>query len=81
MCGIFSLLNNIKYSPEIIKMYFLEGQNRGPESSTLKHLDSHDIWLGFHRLAINGYNDFNENLFQLKRVMVGFEKIDFPHNK
>ena len=27
--------------------------------------------------AINGYNDFNENLFQLKE-MVGFEKIDFP---
>jgi len=59
MCGIFSLLNNIKYSPEIIKMYFLEGQNRGPESSTLKHISTHDIWLGFHRLAINGYNDEN----------------------
>ena len=29
--------------------------------------------------AIHGYNDFSEDLFNLKRVMVGFEKIDFPH--
>ena len=59
MCGIFSLFNNIKYSHEVIKMYFLEGKKRGPESSTLKHISTHEIWLGFHRLAINGCNDIN----------------------
>lgn len=31
--------------------------------------------------AIHGYNDFNEDLFNLKRIMVGFEKINFPHLK
>ena len=54
MCGIFALFNNSRvFSSQIIKRSFMLGLNRGPEQSTLKYVDD-DVWLGFHRLAING---------------------------
>jgi asparagine synthase (glutamine-hydrolysing) len=56
MCGIFALLNNSStFTPQTIKSSFMLGVNRGPEQSTLKYNDE-DVWLGFHRLAINGLN-------------------------
>lgn len=56
MCGIFALLNNsTTFHPKIIKNSFMLGINRGPEHSTLKYNDD-DVYLGFHRLAINGLN-------------------------
>ena len=30
--------------------------------------------------AIYGYNDFSEDLFHLKRIMVGFDGAVFPHD-
>ena len=54
MCGIFALLNNsVTFQTQTIKNSFMLGINRGPEQSILKYNDD-DIWLGFHRLAING---------------------------
>lgn len=56
MCGIFALLNNSRvFSPKLIKRAFMLGLNRGPEQSTLTYVDD-DVWMGFHRLAINGLN-------------------------
>ena len=56
MCGIFALLNNVStFQPKHIQKSFMVGVNRGPEQSTLKYNDD-DVWLGFHRLAINGLN-------------------------
>ena len=60
MCGIFSLLNHghrdgDKYL-EHIKECFMLGQARGPEKSELSRLRP-DLFLGFHRLAINGLDD------------------------
>ena len=56
MCGIFALLNNsTTFHPKNIKKSFMLGVNRGPEQSTLKYNDD-DVYLGFHRLAINGLN-------------------------
>lgn len=59
MCGIFSLLNNIKnytndtyFSDDFIKKQFEKGKNRGPEFSKIDF--KNNIILGFHRLAING---------------------------
>jgi asparagine synthase (glutamine-hydrolysing) len=56
MCGIFSIINN-SFSKELVLNQFEKGKSRGPESSKTIVLDYPSIFLGFHRLAINGYND------------------------
>ncbi len=61
MCGIFAMLNN-KYSDlKQIKTEFEKGKDRGPEHSKFLDLPSIHCYLGFHRLAINGFNDSNSN--------------------
>ena len=60
MCGIFSILNN-NFSKEQVVKNFNKGQPRGPENSKIIELEYPNIFLGFHRLAINGYNDEMSN--------------------
>ena len=57
MCGIFALLQNCDISYDIIKQAFMNGRDRGPEFSTLTHIEEVEALLGFHRLAINGLNE------------------------
>ena len=65
MCGIFALLNFWKYHHDKVEIYnlFLKGRKRGPENTQLVEVTMGDIksYLGFHRLAINGYNDETSN--------------------
>ncbi len=69
MCGIFALFNNLKYNQDVIKLMFMEGKNRGPENSQLHCLEDYKMYLGFHRLAINGYNDELSNQpFQINNI-------------
>merc|ERR1712166_337685 len=56
MCGIFSIINN-DMSKEHIMTNFNKGVLRGPENTQTITLISPPVFLGFHRLAINGYND------------------------
>ncbi len=59
MCGIFALLScTNEISDETIHNYYMKGKKRGPESSNFHYfnLDILKIFLGFHRLAINGLN-------------------------
>tara|TARA_X000000368_G_scaffold418162_1_gene416844 strand:+ start:7946 stop:8887 length:942 start_codon:yes stop_codon:yes gene_type:complete len=74
---IDKLSNELK--SKIQHFSYPEGQKNHFNKEVILRLKKHGIICC--PTAINGYNDFNENLFQLKRVMVGFEKIDFPHNK
>ena len=60
MCGIFSILNN-NFSKEQVVKNFNKGQPRGPENSKIIELEYPNIFLGFHRLAINGYKDEMSN--------------------
>ena len=59
MCGIFALLN---HSESLFNGYneiykeFNKCKNRGPEFSILKKVVT-KLYMGFHRLAINGIND------------------------
>ena len=66
MCGIFALLNYMKYYyktkkvedwtiPESVQIAYRAGKGRGPEDSRLECYRRRDIILGFHRLAINGF--------------------------
>ncbi len=58
MCGIFCLLNGEKKNIQYYTEQFLKGSDRGPEDS--KFISFHNVFLGFHRLAINGL-DFMSN--------------------
>jgi asparagine synthase (glutamine-hydrolysing) len=58
MCGIFALLASLHTNDSSniysqIEPFFLKGQSRGPEFSTMEHFNR-NLFLGFHRLAING---------------------------
>ena len=60
MCGIFALLNYVRHKDKNqvcahIQKYFMKGNSRGPEKSTFQYHEKQDVFLGFHRLAINGY--------------------------
>lgn len=82
MCGIFALFNNLKYSNEVIKMLFLEGKNRGPEDSQFLYLFQHNMYLGFHRLAINGYHDKKANQpFQINNILLMCNGEIYNHKK
>jgi len=59
MCGIFSVFNN-KYSDELLKINFEKGRNRGPEYESFNKINDNLI-MGFHRLAINGFNEFDNS--------------------
>ena len=69
MCGIFAYItndsdiNNPKnmYNETFIKKQFKKGQSRGPESSEMIIKNYHDtvLFLGFHRLAINGLDELS----------------------
>ena len=64
MCGIFAYITNTDninkptniYNEKAITRSFNKGKSRGPESSQILTKQYHDtfVFLGFHRLAING---------------------------
>jgi asparagine synthase (glutamine-hydrolysing) len=60
MCGIFAILNNT-YAKEDVENSFKRGANRGPESSVLEWSLQNNYVFGFHRLAINGFEDKSSN--------------------
>ena len=65
MCGIFALLGG-KESPE---EHFKTGSKRGPEFSKL--VNHNGIYLGFHRLAINGLNEeSNQPLYYGNSILI-----------
>uniref|UniRef100_A0A6C0D2X3 asparagine synthase (glutamine-hydrolyzing) n=1 Tax=viral metagenome TaxID=1070528 RepID=A0A6C0D2X3_9ZZZZ len=55
MCGIFTLLNNVSFSNDMVNEQFQKGRGRGPEFSKLTQTMI-KCTFGFHRLAINGLN-------------------------
>jgi asparagine synthase (glutamine-hydrolysing) len=66
MCGIFAALFPFM-SETTMKSYFLEGTHRGPDNTTTCYADN-DVWLGFHRLAINGLDDASNQPFHMDGV-------------
>ena len=58
MCGIFSIINNNISNEDVFKNAFNNGKKRGPEFSSINYADvNKKVIFGFHRLAINGYQD------------------------
>ena len=58
MCGIFAYINNGPFNEKHIFKQFEKGKSRGPESTNqlTREYYNNTIFLGFHRLAINGLN-------------------------
>ena len=63
MCGIFGAITG-KYNQDHLKLYFDKISHRGPDYSELRQI-KHDLWLGFHRLAVNGLNDISNQPMHL----------------
>ena len=68
MCGIFCILNADQKKEQFYKEQFVKGVNRGPEDS--KTLVLHNVFFGFHRLAINGLNDISNQPFNIKNIIL-----------
>jgi asparagine synthase (glutamine-hydrolysing) len=73
MCGIFAYLNqyNLIRKPEIfhnVEKNFEKGWSRGPESSEKILLKNGTLFLGFHRLAINGLNNKSNQPFSIEGI-------------
>ena len=61
MCGIFALFNSRNVDWKKVETMFMKGNSRGPENSQFLHLKNINSHIGFHRLAINGYEDEKAN--------------------
>jgi asparagine synthase (glutamine-hydrolysing) len=75
MCGIFAILNN-KYDESDTYKLFMKGAGRGPDMNKfIKYegwtRENYNIDIGFHRLAINGYNDdMSDQPFEIKNCIL-----------
>ena len=67
MCGIFTLLNNVSFTSDIVKQQFEKGKGRGPEFSKLTNAMIKATF-GFHRLAINGLNEESNQPFIIEDI-------------
>lgn len=66
MCGIFAALSP-SISEKSLVSHFLKGKQRGPDNTSTGYA-SDDVWLGFHRLAINGLNDASNQPFKIDGI-------------
>ena len=68
MCGIFALLNNNAntITKEFIVEQFMQSQFRGPDNTVLNL--TNDIYVGFHRLCINGLNSDSNQPFLINGI-------------
>ena len=75
----FALLNNQNCPINIINMEFLKGQSRGPEYSELFSIKNIHSFIGFHRLAINGYQEKSNQPFFIDGITICNGEI-YNHN-
>jgi asparagine synthase (glutamine-hydrolysing) len=91
MCGIVAVLHPTIPSTKIQEC-FEEGKHRGPDDTA--HVDLGDVWLGFHRLAINGldaqsnqpfhsedvYLICNGEIYNYRELFATLDKIPFSNS-
>lgn len=70
MCGIFALLNYAGYAMDFMIEQSNKGSSRGPENSSVKTIPSNQVFLGFHRLAINGLNTVSNQPFDIENIIL-----------
>lgn len=68
MCGIFAVLNEHIHSGDTIHQKFVLGNRRGPEHSQLNYYSGGALFLGFHRLAINGLDELSNQPLYMDNI-------------
>ena len=70
MCGIFLAITD--KPQEKIRIEFKKGESRGPDHTYFNkfNIDSRILYLGFHRLSINGLNEKSNQPFIRDSVMI-----------
>ena len=63
MCGIFSFFSSCVNEQDLIE-YFNKIQHRGPDNSKVLKVNE-NVFMGFHRLAINGLGESGNQPFEL----------------
>lgn len=66
MCGIIAVLNPT-IQPSIVMDNFKKGEHRGPDHSDFKIVNN-SVWMGFHRLAINGLTPKSNQPFCIQGI-------------
>jgi asparagine synthase (glutamine-hydrolysing) len=66
MCGIIAVLNPT-VTPSTIIDNFKKGQHRGPDHSSFEIINN-SVWMGFHRLAINGLTPISNQPFYIDGI-------------
>ena len=67
MCGIFCLLNS-RETQELIETNFYKSKARGPEKSILYNDEENKLFIGFHRLAINGLDEISDQPMTINNI-------------
>ena len=78
MCGIFLHLTDTDeiskptnmYNVDFIEKQFMKGKSRGPESTEIvtKQYNNNFIFMGFHRLAINGLDETSNQPLEIDGI-------------
>ena len=68
MCGIVAVLFPTIPKP-IFENHLNKGKHRGPDNTQICYA-SDDVWLGFHRLAINGLDDASNQPFYMDGIFL-----------
>jgi asparagine synthase (glutamine-hydrolysing) len=66
MCGIITVLNPSIESSCVIKN-FNKSKHRGPDHTDFKEINT-SVWMGFHRLAINGLTNLSSQPFHIQGI-------------
>ena len=66
MCGIITVLNPSIPSSRVIQN-FGKSKHRGPDHSDFKEINT-NLWMGFHRLAINGLTNSSSQPFHIQGI-------------
>ena len=78
MCGIFCYVGNNYESKIILYDNFNKIKNRGPDYSVLERIDN--VFLGFHRLAINDLSPKGNQPFKHNGVYLICNGEIYNHN-
>jgi asparagine synthase (glutamine-hydrolysing) len=66
MCGIVTVINPNVNIQQIVDN-FKKGEHRGPDNTTF-NIISPSVWMGFHRLAINGLSNLSNQPFHIDGI-------------
>jgi asparagine synthase (glutamine-hydrolysing) len=68
MCGIITIINPSITASKVIQN-FDKGKHRGPDHTDFKEINK-QVWMGFHRLAINGLTNSSSQPFHIDGIFL-----------